>query len=249
VPQFGVKSLPPRAPFVSLLYCLGMLTLKEGPRGAAGYDLEIPNRVIRTLQWEHLASMMEQQGDVALHVDPLNAALEAMAVQGDIAPFLEVFHSQVLKSFGVKDTRRLDEKTIKLLFMMYVSLGRVFHPLSEKEFAQGYCDLFLGASKSVVHARYSWLLEFKYLHAGAKPKEVEAAFAEAERQVDRYASDEALLPLLLDLRELKAGMLVFVGTKKVLFRPWPPKSGATSSGTGVKARSTNRHGAQSSRKA
>lgn len=36
----------------------------------------------------------------------------------------------------------------------------------------------------------------------------------------RYASDQALLPLLLGDRELKAGMLVFVGAKKVLFRAW-----------------------------
>ena len=36
----------------------------------------------------------------------------------------------------------------------------------------------------------------------------------------RYASDQALLPLLLGDRALKAGMLVFVGAKKVLYRPW-----------------------------
>jgi hypothetical protein len=106
--------------------------------------------------------------------------------------------------------------------MTYASLGRAFHPLSEKEFAQGYCDLFLGASKNVPDARFSWLLELKYLPTGAKAAQVEAAFAEAERQVARYASDKDLLPLLVGDRELKAGMLVFVGTKRALFRAWPP---------------------------
>jgi hypothetical protein len=222
VRQFGVKSLSSHEPFISLLYYLGMLTLRDSPRDAIGYDLEIPNRVIRELQWEHLALMLKEQTEIAIQVDDLKAALGAMAVDGDIAPFLDVFHAQVIKAFGVKDTRRLDEKTIKLLFMMYASLGRAFHPLSEKEFAQGYCDLFLGASRDVANARYSWLLEFKYLQANAKPAQIEAAFAEAEGQVARYASDRELLPLLLDRRELKAGMIVFLGTKKVLFRPWPP---------------------------
>jgi hypothetical protein len=226
VQQFGVKSLSSHAPFISLLYYLGMLTLRDVPRDVIGYDLEIPNRVIRELQWQHLALMLEEQAEVAINVDDLKVALGAMAVEGDIEPFLDLFHEQVIKALGVKDTRRLDEKTIKLLFMMYVSLGRTFHPLSEKEFAQGYCDLFLGASKNVAGARFSWLLEFKYLPTGAKAAHAEAAFAEAERQVERYASDKELLPLLLGDRELKAGMIVFIGTKRKLFRPWPPKRGA-----------------------
>jgi hypothetical protein len=226
VEQFGVKSLASRAPYVSLLYYLGMLTLKEAPRDSEGYHLEIPNRVIRELQWEHLAHTLQDQAHLPINLDDINTALAAMAVRGDIAPFLELFHAKVLKVFGVKDTRKLDEKTIKLLFMMYVSLGRAFHPLSEKELAQGYCDLFLGASKNVADARYSWLLEFKYLPTSAKPPQIEAAFTEAQKQVERYASDPELLPILLEHRELRAGMLVFVGTKKPLFRAWPAEAAA-----------------------
>jgi hypothetical protein len=221
VRQFGIRELSSHAPFVSLLFALGMLTLRDVPRDAIGYDLEIPNRVIRELQWEHLALMLKEQAHVAIHLEELQAALGVMVTDGDIAPFLAVFHEQVLKALSVRDTRQLGEKTIKLLLMMYASLGHAFHPLTEKEFAQGYCDLFLGASPTMPSARYSWLLELKYVKAGSKPATIEAVFAEAEEQVARYASDEALLPLLVGRRELKAGMLVFVGTKKVLFRPWP----------------------------
>lgn len=73
-------------------------------------------------------------------------------------------------------------------------------------------------------ALYSWLLELKHLKAGARVAQIEAAFAEATAQVARYASDQALLPILLGDRELKAGMLVFVGAAKVLFRPWPEEA-------------------------
>jgi hypothetical protein len=220
IEQFGVESLAGRAGFLSLLYFLGMLTLGASPRDAAGYDLEIPNRVIRELQWEHLALMLRDEAHVDIHVDELRAALGAMAVEGEIAPFLDLFHTQVLQAFSNRDLRGLDEKTIKLLLMTYASLGRAFYPLSEKEFAQGYGDLFLGASRGVAGARFSWLLELKYLKTGAKPAQIEAAFAEAEAQVARYASDQALLPILLGDRALKAGMLVFVGAKRVLFRAW-----------------------------
>jgi Predicted AAA-ATPase/PD-(D/E)XK nuclease superfamily len=220
VEQFGVASLASHTSFLSLLYYLGMLTLGTAPRDAIGYDLEIPNRVIRELQWEHLALMLAQDANVMLNVDDLRAALQAMAVQGDIQPFLDLFHGQVIQAFSNRDLRGLDEKTIKLLLLTYASLGRAFFPLSEKEFAQGYGDVFLGASRDVAGAKFSWLLELKYLKTGARPAQVEAAFAEAEAQVARYASDRALLPILLGDRALKAGMLVFVGAKRVLFRPW-----------------------------
>jgi hypothetical protein len=220
VEQFGVASLASHTHFLSLLYFLGMLTLGTSPRDVVGYDLEIPNRVIRELQWEHLALMLRDEAGVQINIDDLQIALGAMAVEGEIAPFLDLFHAQVIQAFSNRDTRGLDEKTIKLLLMTYASLGRAFYPLSEQEFAQGYGDLFLGASRDVAGARFSWLLELKYLKTGAKPAQIEATFAEAEAQVARYASDRALLPMLLGDRALKAGMLVFVGAKRVLFRPW-----------------------------
>ncbi len=219
VDRFGVKSLASHAPFLSLLYFLGMLTLGSSPRNVLGYDLEIPNRVIRELQWEHLALMLQEQSSVAVHVDELRAALAQMVVDGKIEPFLTLFHRKVLQAFSNRDLRGLDEKTIKLLLMTYASLGKAFYPLSEKEFAQGYGDLFLAASHDVAGARFSWLLELKYLKAGAKSSQIESAFAEAEAQVSRYSGDKTLLPLLLGGRDLKAGAIVFVGAKKALFRP------------------------------
>ena len=221
IDQFGVKSVEDsQTHFLSLLYFLGMLTLGASPRSPYGYDLEIPNRVIRELQWEHLALMLEENAKIQMDVSALREAIGAMAVLGDIAPFLSLFHTQVLQTFSNRDMRGLDEKTIKLLLMTYASLGRAFYPLSEREFAQGYGDLFLAASKNLSGANFSWLLEFKYLKVGAKQAQIEAAFAEAEAQVARYSADPALLPHLLGDKKLKAGMLVFLGAKKVLFRPW-----------------------------
>src|SRR5262249_48815031 len=155
---------------------------------------------IRELQWEHLALMLRDDAGVRINVDDLQRALAAMAEEGEIEPFLSLFHTQVLQAFSNRDARGLGEKTIKLLLLTYASLGRAFYPLSEKEFAQGYTDLFLAASRDVAGARFSWLLELKYLKAGAKAAQIEGAFAAAEQQVRRYASDQALLPLLLGER-------------------------------------------------
>ncbi len=219
VERFGVESLPSQTHFISLLYFLGMLTLKATPMTWQGHELEIPNRVIRELQWEHLAAMLHEEAGVPIGFDALQVAMGAMANDGDIAPFLDLFQRDVLEPLSNRDTRGLDEKTLKLLMMTYASLSRAFYVLSEKEFAQGYSDLFLGASQG---ANFSWLLELKYLKAGAKPAQIEAAFSEAAAQVERYAGDQTLLPLLVRGCSLKAGTIVFIGVKKVLFRPWEP---------------------------
>jgi hypothetical protein len=142
-----------------------------------------------------------------------------MAMEGDIAPFLDLFHTRVVKALGLKDLRRFDEKALKLMMLAFISLSRIFYPLSEKEMAQGYCDLFLGVSPIYPGAKCAWLLELKYLPAGAKRAQIEKAFAQAAEQVARYAGDDRLVPLLTRGQVLKAGSLVFVGAKQVLFRP------------------------------
>ena len=224
--QFGVRSLSSQSQFISLLYYLGLLTIGQQPPdmppAVFGYRLEIPNRVIRELIWEHVASMLKEEADLAIDTRDIEVALAAMALRGDIAPFLDLFHTRVLAALGVKDLRRFDEKAIKLMMLAFISLSRLFYPLSEKEFAQGYCDLFLGVSPLYPAAKHAWLLELKYLPTGASAKQIEQAFQQAEEQVARYAGDQALVPLLTRGQALAAGSLVFVGTKKPLFRPWPP---------------------------
>ncbi len=219
--QFGVQGLSTEESFISLLYYMGMLTLAEQPPYKERLRLEIPNRVIRELQWGHLAMMLTEQEHLTLDAAQFRTALETMAIGGEIEPFLALFHDRVLKVVGNRDLRGLDERAIKLMLLAFLSLTRLVYPLSEKEFAQGYCDLFLGVSPLSTAARFAWLLELKYLPATAKPAQIEKAFAEAEEQVARYAGDERLVPLLTRGQTLKAGSLVFTGAKKVIFRPWP----------------------------
>lgn len=221
VEQFGVKLLETRSSFISLLYYLGMLTQRGGEQATGQDELEIPNRVIRELQWEHLAKHLDQQAIFAIDTGYLSSALESMGVRGDIAPLLDLFHRQIMQHFGIKDTRKLDERTIKLLFLMFVSLGKVYYALSEKEFAQSYCDLFFAAAPNIPGLQYAWLIEFKYLETNAKEPAIEAAFADAASQVQRYSKDATLLPLLVGKQELRCGTMVFIGTKRLLFRAWP----------------------------
>jgi hypothetical protein len=221
--QFGLQSLSSRQSFVSLLYYTGLLTLAEQSRYLPVKRLEIPNRVIRELQWEHLAILLTNEEHLVFDAHDFEVAVSKMAQDGDIEPFLALFHDRVIKVMGNKDLRRLDERTIKLALLAFISLSRIFYPLSEKEFAQGYCDLFLGVSPLYPTAKLAWLLEIKYLPQAAKAPQIEKAFSQAEEQLARYAGDEKLVALLTRGLGLRAGALVFVGAKKAMFRPWPPE--------------------------
>jgi hypothetical protein len=234
--QFGHKSLSSQDQFLSLLYYIGMLTLSERRGPGSQVELEIPNRVIRELQWEHLAQLMSEQASVRIDTRELEAALGIMAERGEIRPFWDLFHERVIKAMGNKDLRRLDEKSIKLMLLAFIALGRVYHPLSEKEFAQGYCDLFLGVSPLHPETKFAWLLELKYLPSGAKKPAIEKAFEQAQAQVARYASDTRLVPTLTRGHSLRAGSLVFVGAREVLFRPWAGEAAPAVGGAGARAK-------------
>jgi hypothetical protein len=220
VESFGFWTTPSRDKLISLLHYLGMLTLGEQPPDSAVPRFEIPNQVIRELQWEHLATMLAEQDNIKIDTLDLEVALKALAIDGDIAPFITLFHERAVKAMGLKDMRKLDERSLKLMMMAFISLSRIFHVLSEKEFSQGYCDLFLGASQHLPAAKYAWMLELKYLPTDADPAAIEAAFAQAKAQLDRYASDPALVPMLVGPRSLRAGTLVFLGAKEIQYRPW-----------------------------
>jgi hypothetical protein len=184
--SFGMTPPPPaREQFISLLYYTGMLTLSTEPRIGVWSQFEIPNLVIRELQWEHFAAVIRDSLGVDLGFSKLITGQIDMALRGIIAPFLQAMHEHVMKVIGVKDLVRFDEKAIKMSVITAAVLSNVFHVLSEKEFAQGCCDLFMSPKIDVPGGKYSCLVEMKYLPTKATDKQNAQALDEAETQVER----------------------------------------------------------------
>ncbi len=221
IEQFGRSGPSSTYQFVSLMYYTGMLTLSTEPRIGKEHRFEVPNRVIRELGWEHFAGLLKDLEGIELHAHPMTAAQQQMLAAGDIAPFLHVFHEDVVKAMGVKDLRQFSEKALKMMLLTCIVMTGIFNVLSEKEFAQGYCDLFLTPARGARDAKYAWMLEIKYLPATARDEEIADAFAQARTQLARYTSDAALLPAVMQGRELKAGTVVFVSSKEARFEAWP----------------------------
>jgi hypothetical protein len=213
IDRFGLDTLYDRQYFISLLYFMGLITL-EGPREGQ-LSFRIPNTVVRTLHWEALATMLREKAAVVVDTGLLQTAASRMAYRGELAPFCDLLLDEVLKRLSKRDLRYFNEKGVKLIWMTYLSMSPIFRPVSEAELQQGYGDIFLGLDRRFPDAKYTWLIELKYVKAGAKRETIAAAQAEAAAQIDRYLADPVLLPLLKGDRALKAATVVVQGARAI----------------------------------
>lgn len=220
VEQFGTKVPMAKAQVASLFYYMGMLTF--GPNAANEFvpTLVIPNRVMRELQWEYMSLALADHEHIAVDQSLVEEALVKMASDGDIQPLLDLFQQQVLGSLSNRDVRNFDERIMKLMLLAYLCQTQVFHVKSEVEMRQGYCDLLLGA-REFPASKYAWILEAKYVKTNATSATIEKAVDEGYAQIEHYAADKPLVDLLTRGRTLLCGVLVFVGLKKLVYRPWP----------------------------
>ena len=179
--------------FVSLLYYLGLLTHQWD---AGWLRLGIPNYAIRLLYWEAIGRLLHDLHHVDVDVAHVRTAQRAMALGGDLAPFLELVFTRVVRKLSNRDLIRLDEKTMKVVLLAYLSLSDVFFAWSEMELSFGYSDLVLVPNRSQPAAQVGFVIELKYLKSGATEAEVTARLDEADAQLRRYLADPRLAAIV-----------------------------------------------------
>lgn len=221
VEQFGTKTAFGRAQVASLFYYMGMLTFASDAATMREPKLVIPNRVMRELQWGYLGFAMEDHDHIKIDMSLVETALTKMSINGEIQPLLDVFHKQVIGRVSNRDLMKFDEKTMKLMLMAYLCQTQVFNIASELELEQGFCDLLLGLRDQESAHKYAWIIEAKYVKTNANAATIDKAVEQGYAQVEKYTSDKGIMAMLTLGNAFKAGVLVFVGLKKVLFRAWP----------------------------
>jgi len=200
--------------FVSLLYYMGLLT-QQWDEG--WIRLVIPNYAIRLLYWEAIQKLVEEIHHVEVDLSHVRAAHRAMATRGEIAPFLELVFGRVVRKLSNRDLIRLDEKTMKVVLLAYLSLSEVFFAWSEVELGFGYSDLVLLPSRAHPSAQVGFVIELKYLKSGATDDEVTARLDEADAQLRRYLADPKLAAVA-PAKGWKAVSVAFVATEACVLR-------------------------------
>jgi hypothetical protein len=205
IAKFSLDKLNSDEYFISLLFYLGMLT-NGGIIEGQSY-LKIPNYSIKTLYWEYAVSYAQNLEQDLVSIVKLAETIREMAYRGNCKPYLDFLTEHLLKRLSNRDLMNFDEKYIKVMALSTLYLSRFYLPVSENENINGYSDIYLQKHPAIKDIKYEYIFEIKYVKTNVTEKIINAAFAEASRQIEKYKKDVRFA----NRDDLKFVALVFEG--------------------------------------
>lgn len=203
-PEFSFAKTFTVNDFISLLYYMGLLTIKGKRLSLAAVG--IPNEVIRKLYFDYFASLIHSRIEQSPDALNLQEAILTMAEQNKPAPLLQIV-SDTLSQLSNRDWIHFDEKHLKMVLVSYLYSSQLYLIKSEYEAGQKYVDLLL-LRRPPFPVPHQFAFELKFLQQ-KKAAELPAAIEEGRAQLRRYLEREDLQ----QLEGLKAWLAVFVGTE------------------------------------
>jgi hypothetical protein len=195
----------------SLLFYLGLLTIKETDLGAA--RLQIPNLVMNGLYFKFLLKIITREADYIPNTKHITDAMVKLARENSCTEFIAVVED-LLHSID-RDSQRFSEAQIKIAMAAYAGISQLYLVKSEYEVEKQYVDLvFFPQDKRA--GLDTLLFELKYLKkedvtdptSEAGKKIIAEKLAEAEKQLQRYCSAK-------EFRKVTCWAIVFLGDKCV----------------------------------
>jgi hypothetical protein len=190
VTGFPLEELMESRNFKSLLFYFGLLTIEGVQRDKP--RLIIPNETAKRLYYDYIAEAYRETDifdlDLSLYAD----LMSDMAYDGKWQPLLEFITGRMRESMNLRDLIT-GEKSIQAFLNVYLGLSNLYIIHAEKELNKGFADIvmepFLARYDGI---KYSFVLEIKYVKAGAKPEgdKVRQLKAEAETQLKAYSLDK-----------------------------------------------------------
>lgn len=210
--SFRIDEIPQRDNFISLLYYLGLLTIKGYERNE--YRLESPNLGVWHLYWEYFREGLRDFEGVAWDIFRVQDAVKVLAYDGKLAEFEQDVIQEVFKYLSHRDLQGFNERTLQCIWLSFLATLPVYRPVSEEDLGigVGYSDLILIPEEA--DALYGYVIELKYLKKGVRQEQVESAYIEAQQQIERYLASDKLKSLMRG-KPIKTGIFVYKGLKVV----------------------------------
>ncbi|MCI6188524.1 MAG: ATP-binding protein [Clostridium sp.] len=207
--QFSLEKDFDEDDFKSLLFYLGLLTVDK-PR-ISRVILKTPNYVIKSLYFDFFAKKLRENADYELSVSEIKEALEDIAIDGDNNNLVKVVE-KTLNKLSNRDYITFNEKYVKLIFLTYCYLSKIYLVKSEYEIEDGYIDIAL-LKQVNMNPKYFGIIELKYI-SKSKYKEkgeeiVKEKLKEAKEQLEKYKLSKELS----EIKNLKKWAIVFVNDK------------------------------------
>ena len=128
-----------------------------------------------------------------------------MGNSNDVRPVARIVES-ILQNLSNRDFMNFDEKYVKLLFIVYISLTKSFKIKSEQEVNLNYPDLMF-LNSQIYSPAFQHLFEIKYIKK-ADASTLEDVKTAAIKQVERYKQ----LPEIKEISNLKFWVIIFTGS-------------------------------------
>jgi len=196
VQMFSLERIGYKESFISLMYYMGLLTIKE--KDIDEVILKIPNLVVKKLFYEYIRERYEDTFDDYMVTTTIKDRLRTMVKTGEAAPFIEYTYNQVIQYISNRDLIKLEEKHIKMILMSFLSITQAYIPYSELEMNKGYADIVL-VPDTRYNVQNSQIWELKYIKENEDPKE---KIEQAKEQIKRYEQDTKF-------QRLAAGTTIF----------------------------------------
>lgn len=207
--QFSLEKDFDEDDFKSLLFYLGMLTIEKEDLGEV--ILKVPNNIIKELYFEFFGKKLSEAIESELKTSEIRKAIKNIAVNGDNIKLIEICE-RTLNKLSNRDYIKFDEKYIKLIFLTYCFLSKIYLVKSEYEVENGYIDIAL-LKQVNVEPTYFAIFELKYIKVSEYKDQgdtiVQYHLNEAINQLKKYETCDELKKI----KNLKKWAIVFVGDK------------------------------------
>ncbi len=192
--------------FKSLLFYLGMLTIEKKVLDRA--VLKVPNYAIKGLYFEYFSKKLNESIDYEIDVSDIEDSITEIALEGENNNLIKIVE-KTLNRLSNRDYIKFDEKYVKLIFLTYCFLSKIYLVKSEYEVDNGYIDIAL-LKQVNMEPTYFAIFELKYITKAEYEKEgekiVEEKKKQAVEQLQKYKCSEELM----GLPNLKKWVIVFV---------------------------------------
>jgi len=195
--------------FKSLLFYLGMLTIKE--QGPSGTILKIPNYVIRTIYWEQ--NFQKVNEDYNIQIKDVRDVVTQMRMHGDIEPLIDMI-KDILENLSNRDLIQMDEKNVKMMFLTMLGIDSTYFIKSEDENNNGYVDLMLRRKIQLKDiTKFEWIIELKYIKESDR-NTFEKVKEQGLKQLQMYGESK-MVEEELEKDGLKKVLIIVVGKKNI----------------------------------
>ena len=195
--------------FKSLLFYLGMLTIKE--QGMLGTVLNIPNHVIKTIYWEQYFQKINE--DYNIQIQDVRIAVNEMRTNGNADAFIKYLKG-ILEDLSNRDLIQMDEKHIKMMILTLLGVDGTYFIQSEVENNKGYVYILLKRKIQFRDiTRFQWIIELKYIKESERSA-LEKVKQEGLNQLKNY-EESKFVQEEFEKDDLKKVLIIVVGKKDI----------------------------------